>query len=343
MSRPGAPRRVSRRAAPPTIAVTTGEPAGIGPDLCLALLARARPACRIVLIGDQTLYQRSLRKVRRVPTLPAFDPTQTRVLRRVETLDVPLRAPCEPGSLDIANAAYVLETLDMAIGGCAAGVFDAIVTAPVHKGIINDSGVAFSGHTEYFAAATGSPLPVMLLVGAGMRVALATTHLPLAKVSAAIQPQRLEQLLTIMDHDLRRLFGIRRPRILVLGLNPHAGESGHLGREEIEVITPALERLRKQGLRLEGPVPADTAFLPHRLEGVDAVLAMFHDQGLPVLKHASFGHAVNVTLGLPIVRTSVDHGTALDLAGTSKGDPGSLLAAVDLAVELAAKAHRSRR
>jgi 4-hydroxythreonine-4-phosphate dehydrogenase len=335
--------RSPRRATPPTLAVTTGEPAGIGPDLCLALLARKRLACRIVLVGDQTLYARSLRKSQRKLDLPLFDPTDATVRRRVEALHVPLRAPCAPGTLDVANAPYVLETLDMAIGGCAAGVFQGIVTAPVHKGVINDAGVPFSGHTEYFADATGTPIPVMLLVGAGLRVALATTHLPLAKVSAAIQPRRLESLLAIMDHDLRARFGIRRPRILVLGLNPHAGESGHLGREEIEVITPTLERLRKQGLRLEGPVPADTAFLPHRLEGIDAVLAMYHDQGLPVLKHASFGHAVNVTLGLPIIRTSVDHGTALDRAGTSQGDPGSLLAAVDLAVELASRAHRPRR
>ena len=332
-----------RRTALPTIAVTTGEPAGIGPDLCLALLARKRRDCRIVLIGDSTLYARSAPKRRRIAPPPAFDPTEPDAKARVECLHVPLHVPCEPGKLDVGNAPYVLETLDMAIGGCAARAFQAIVTAPVHKGIINDAGVPFSGHTEYFAEATGAPLPVMLLVGGGMRVALATTHLPLARVSAAIQPQKLAELLTIMDRDLRRMFGLRRPKILVLGLNPHAGESGHLGREEIEVITPTLERLRKQGLRLEGPVPADTAFLPHRLEGVDAVLAMFHDQGLPVLKHASFGHAVNVTLGLPIIRTSVDHGTALDRAGTSEVDPGSLFAAIDLAVELASLAHRSRR
>ena len=335
--------RSRARSRPPTIAVTTGEPAGIGPDLCPALLARKRSDCRIVLIGDETLFRRSIPRRRTATAIPAFDPTAGDARRRVESLHVPLRVPCRAGELDAGNAPYVLETLDMAIGGCAAGAFQAIVTAPVHKGIINDAGVPFSGHTEYFAAATGAPLPVMMLVGAGMRVALATTHLPLARVSAAIKPERLESLLRIMDHDLRWMFGIRRPRILVLGLNPHAGESGHLGREEIEVIAPTLERLRQDGLRLEGPVPADTAFLPQRLAGADAVLSMFHDQGLPVLKHASFGHAVNVTLGLPIIRTSVDHGTALDLAGTGKGDPGSLLAAIDLAVELAAKARRTRR
>jgi len=332
-----------RRPFLPTIAVTTGEPAGIGPDLALAVLSRRRRDCRIVLIGDSTLYHRSAPKRRRPALPPAFDPGDAGVKARVEILHVPLRVPCTPGTLDTDNAPYVLETLDMAIGGCAAGDFHAIVTAPVHKGVINDAGVPFSGHTEYFAEATGSPLPVMLLAGGGLRVALATTHLPLAKVSEAIDPQRLAGVLGILDHDLRLKFGIRRPRILVLGLNPHAGESGHLGREEIEVITPTLEALRRQGLRLEGPVAADTAFLPHRLEGVDAVLAMFHDQGLPVLKHASFGHAVNVTLGLPIIRTSVDHGTALDRAGTSNADPGSLHAAVDMAVELASRARRTRR
>jgi 4-hydroxythreonine-4-phosphate dehydrogenase len=335
--------RSRARSTPLTIAVTCGEPAGIGPDICASLLQRKRRDCRIVLIGDTTLLRRAGPRNRRPAAVPAFDPSAKKVLRRVEELHVPLHVPCTAGQLDAGNAPYVLELLDMAIGGCAAGAFQAIVTAPVHKGIINDAGVPFSGHTEYFAQATGTPLPVMLLVGAGMRVALATTHLPLAKVSAAITEARLASLLRILDRDLRGKFGLRRPRILVLGLNPHAGESGHMGREEIEVIAPTLERLRAEGLRLEGPVPADTAFLPKRLANSDAVLAMFHDQGLPVLKHASFGHAVNVTLGLPIVRTSVDHGTALDLAGTTRADPGSLLAAVDLAVELAAQSHRVRR
>jgi 4-hydroxythreonine-4-phosphate dehydrogenase len=334
--------RSTARAAPPTIAVTSGEPAGIGPDICTALLRRRRRDCRIVLIGDASLFGRSLPRHRRPAAIPLYDPAARHAKRRVELLHVPLHSPCNPGRLDAGNAPYVLELLNMAIGGCAAGAFHAIVTAPVHKGIINDAGVPFTGHTEYFAEATGAPLPVMMLAGAGMRVALTTTHLPLAKVSAAVTVERLETVLRILDHDLRRKFGLRRPRILVLGLNPHAGESGHMGREEIDVIAPTLERLRRDGLRLEGPVPADTAFLPARLAGADAVLAMFHDQGLPVLKHASFGHAVNVTLGLPIVRTSVDHGTALDRAGSADADPGSLLAAVDLAVELASKARRTR-
>jgi 4-hydroxythreonine-4-phosphate dehydrogenase len=251
-----------------------------------------------------------------------------------------LAAVCRAGRLDPANAGYVLGLLDRAVSGCLGGEFGAMVTAPVHKGVINDAGVPFTGHTEYLASRCGGTLPVMMLVGGGLRVALATTHLPLARVPAAITASRLESVLGILDRDLRRLLGIRRPRILVLGLNPHAGEGGHLGREEVETIGPALERLRKAGLRLDGPVPADTGFLPERLEKVDAVLAMYHDQGLPVLKRAAFGHAVNVTLGLPIVRTSVDHGTALDLAGTGRADPGSLVAALRLA---AIAARRPRR
>jgi 4-hydroxythreonine-4-phosphate dehydrogenase len=223
------------------------------------------------------------------------------------------------------------------VDGCASGRFDAIVTAPVHKGVINDAGVAFTGHTEYLAKRTGSRLPVMMLVGGGMRIALATTHLPLAAVSRAVTPERLAAVLTILDADLRTKFGIAAPRILVCGLNPHAGEGGHLGREEIDVIEPTLHRLRSTGLQLTGPVPADTAFLPERLEGHDAVLAMYHDQGLPVLKRAAFGEGVNVTLGLPILRTSVDHGTALELAGTGRAHAGSLIAAMQLATELCAR------
>jgi 4-hydroxythreonine-4-phosphate dehydrogenase len=262
----------------------------------------------------------------------------------VELLHIPLRAPCRPGVLDPLNARYVLDTLDAAVGGCAAGAFDAIVTAPVQKSVINDAGVRFSGHTEYLARRTGARLPVMMLVGGGLRVALATTHLPLRKVSAALKPERLDALLRIVQAELRTMFGLREPRIMVLGLNPHAGESGHLGREEVEVIEPVLQRLRGAGMNLLGPVPADTAFLPERLQHCDAVVAMYHDQGLPVLKHASFGHAVNVTLGLPIVRTSVDHGTALDLAGTRKADAGSLQAACALALDLDRHAkHRALR
>ncbi len=307
----------------PTIAVTSGEPAGIGPELCASLLDHD-PAIRLVLVGDHALLERAAGR-----PLPAES-----------VLHVPLAAPSTPGRLDPANASYVLAVLDAATDGCLAGRFDAMVTAPVHKGVINEAGVRFTGHTEYLAERCGAPLPVMLLAGGGLRVALATTHLPLARVSAAITAHRLEGVLRVLDADLRAKFGIAVPRILVCGLNPHAGEGGHLGREEIEVIEPALERLRAQGLHLTGPVPADTAFLPARVAGHDAVLAMFHDQGLPVLKHASFGHAVNVTLGLPILRTSVDHGTALDLAGTGRADPGSLRAALRLAAEMCAARRR---
>ena len=306
-------------AATTTIAVTTGEPAGVGPELAAALLAGNWPG-RVVLIGDRTLLER--RCGRPVPDS--------------SLLHVPLAVSSTPGRLDTANARYVLAVLDAALDGCATGSFDAIVTAPVHKGVINDAGVAFTGHTEYLAERTGAPQPVMMLVGGGLRVALATTHLPLARVSAALTAERLVSVLTILDADLRTKFGIAAPRILVCGLNPHAGEGGHLGREEIEVIEPVLRRLQAQGLHLTGPVPADTAFLPERLTGQDAVLAMYHDQGLPVLKRAAFGHGVNVTLGLPVVRTSVDHGTALDLAGTGRADAGSLQAATRLAFELCA-------
>lgn len=326
-------RRSAGTAALRTVAVTTGEPAGIGPDICATLCESPPRGCRVVLIGDESLLGRTRRKAGGGRALRAFDPAGT-PRPGVELLHVPLAAPCKPGQLDPANARYVLETLDAAVGGCAAGAFQAIVTAPVQKSVMNDAGLRFTGHTEYLAASTGTELPVMMLVGGGLRVALATTHLPLRKVSAAITPARLEAILRIVDADLRSMFGLRRPRVLVLGLNPHAGEGGHLGREEIDVIEPVLEHLRAEGLRLTGPVPADTAFVPRRLEACDAVVAMFHDQGLPVLKAASFGHAVNVTLGLPLIRTSVDHGTALELAGTPRADPGSLRAALALALAL---------
>jgi 4-hydroxythreonine-4-phosphate dehydrogenase len=314
---------VSGDGAGPTVAVTTGEPAGIGPELCGSLAGHDFGA-RLTLIGDRAL----------------LESRAGGSLADTEVIHVPLAAPSIAGRLDRANARYVLATLDAAIDGCVRGRFDAVVTAPVHKGVVNDAGVPFSGHTEYLAQRTGAELPVMMLVGGGLRVALATTHLPLAKVSAAITATRIERVLRTVDADLRAKFGVAVPRVLVCGLNPHAGESGHLGREEIEVIAPVVQRLRAEGLALTGPVPADTAFLPERVEGYDAVLAMYHDQGLPVLKRASFGHAVNVTLGLPILRTSVDHGTALDLAGSGRADPGSLHAAVRLAVELCAVRRR---
>ena len=252
-----------------------------------------------------------------------------------------LKSPSTAGRLDKTNARYVLDLLDRAAGGAVTCEFSAIVTAPVHKGIIIDSGVAFTGHTEYFAEATHAPLPVMMLATNTLRVALATTHLPLKDVSAAITIDSLIRIVTIMDHDLKKWWGIEQPRIAVCGLNPHAGEGGHLGDEEIRVITPAIKQLTARGLNVSGPLPADTAFVPRVLAGYDAVLAMYHDQGLPVIKHAGFDTAVNITLGLPILRTSVDHGTALDLAGTGRADPSSLGAAITLAIDLANHGRRS--
>ena len=305
----------------PVIAVTSGEPAGIGPDICLALAARPL-AARVVVLGDRELIAARAAQLGH----PAA---------ALEILHVPLRSACTAGRLEKANAPYVLALLDRALAGCRGGEFAAMVTAPVHKGIINDAGVKFSGHTEYLAEQTGTARVVMMLAGAGLRVALATTHLPLRAVPEAITPVELETTLRILHADLRGKFGISRPRILVAGLNPHAGEGGHLGREEIEVIAPVLERLRAEGFDLIGPLPADTLFTRHVLAGSDAQLAMYHDQGLAVLKYAAFADGINITLGLPIVRTSVDHGTALDLAGTGKADPRSLFAAVDLAIGLA--------
>ena len=248
---------------------------------------------------------------------------------------VPLARPCTPGKLDPANAHYVLAVLDRAIRGCMQGEFAAMVTAPVQKSVINDAGIAFTGHTEYLAEHAGAAHVVMMLVGGGLRVALATTHLPLAAVPRAITRPGLAATLKVLDADLRRRFRIDRPRILVAGLNPHSGESGHLGHEDAEIIAPAIAEARAAGIEANGPIPADTLFVPERVKDADAVLAMYHDQGLPVLKYASFGHGVNVTLGLPFVRTSVDHGTALDLAGTGRADAGSLREALELAIELA--------
>jgi 4-hydroxythreonine-4-phosphate dehydrogenase len=329
----------------PRIILTSGEPAGIGPDLCIDIAARSWP-CDLIVAGDLGLLEDRARQLKADVLFAdvrqaSVEQAELRNEHQPGTLRVlhhPVDVTVRTGMLDAANARYVLKLLDLAADGCLRGDFDAMVTAPVQKSIINDAGVAFSGHTEYLAERTGAALPVMMLTADRLRVALATTHLPLAAVSAAITPALLEQVLRILDHDLRTRFNLRAPRILVCGLNPHAGESGHLGREEIEVIAPVLVALRSQGLQLIGPVPADTAFTPHQLDRADAVLAMYHDQGLPVLKYAGFGNAVNVTLGLPIVRTSVDHGTALDLAGTGKADAGSLMAALDLAIQLARRA-----
>lgn len=320
----------------PRLIVTSGEPAGIGPDLCLAIAARDWP-CDIVVAADiELLKQRAQQlrlSIRLLPyvvstVVPVHQPGTLRVLH------VPTAAPVQSGTLDVANARYVLNLLDAAAQGCLTGEFDAMVTAPVQKSVINDAGVPFSGHTEYLAEHTGGSYPVMMLATDTLRVALATTHLPLQEVSGAITDELLTRVIRIIDHDLRKRFDIPAPRILVCGLNPHAGESGHLGREEIDVIAPTLERLRKEGLHLIGPAPADTAFTPHMLEQADVVLAMFHDQGLPVIKFAGFGDVVNITLGLPIVRTSVDHGTALSLAGTGKADPNSLATAMQMALRM---------
>jgi 4-hydroxythreonine-4-phosphate dehydrogenase len=260
---------------------------------------------------------------------PAFEPGAMPVI------DVPLAAHVGPGKLDRANAAYVLRTLEVAVDGCMSGRFHAVVTAPVHKGVINDAGIAFTGHTEFLAARTKAPHVVMMLTGGGLRVALATTHVAVKDIASHITGSSLEQTLRVLQRDLTTRFGIAVPRIAVAGLNPHAGESGHLGREEIEIIMPLLERLRREGMQVTGPLPADTLFNRERLRNYDCVLAMYHDQGLPVLKYASFGSGVNVTLGLPIIRTSVDHGTALELAGSGKADAGSLRAAIGLAAALA--------
>jgi 4-hydroxythreonine-4-phosphate dehydrogenase len=290
--------------------------------LCAALAHAALPA-RIVVIADRELLRERARGA-------AFEKPGT-----LEVLHVPLVVPSKAGTLHRENSRYVLRTLEVACDGCTSGEFDAMATAPVHKGIINDAGIAFTGHTEFLAERTHTPHVVMMLVGGGMRVALATTHLALKDVAAHITRESLTQTLRVLHHDLQHHFGVAHPRIVVAGLNPHAGESGHLGREEIEVIAPVIAALQTDGLMLDGPLPADTLFNPERLKHYDAVLAMYHDQGLPALKYASFGAGVNVTLGLPIIRTSVDHGTALDIAGTGKADPGSLIEAVKLAIELA--------
>ena len=312
------------------IALTAGEPAGIGPDLCAIAASRPGPA-RLVIVGDRGVIASRARCHGFDFAAPDYDPATT---APVSMLHLPVAAPVAPGRLDPANARHVLALLDRALAGCLAGEFAAMVTAPVQKSVINDAGIAFTGHTEYLANATGTPRVVMMLAGGGLRVALATTPLPLAAVPAAITRETVTEVLRILESDLRKRFGIARPRILVAGLNPHAGESGHLGREEIDVIAPVVKALAAEGLAVEGPLPADTLFTARHLAGADAALAMYHDQGLPVLKHAAFGRAVNVTLGLPVVRTSVDHGTALDLAGRPGIDAGSLEEAIAVAVAM---------
>ncbi len=322
----------------PVIAITSGEPAGIGPEICMRLAALRDPVlsgARLVLIGDSRLL--SARSPSPLVLTPYQSHSNAEGAASVEVIHVPLREASAPGQLDTRNSPYVLDVLERALSGCVSGEFSAMVTAPVSKAVINDAGMAFTGHTEFLAGRSGTRKVVMLLVGGGLRVALATTHLPLAEVSRSLTTSGLEEVLRILVADLRSRFGIARPRVLVAGLNPHAGESGHLGREDAEVIAPVVRRLRDEGMAIEGPLPADTLFVPAKLANADCVLAMYHDQGLPVLKYASFGGGVNVTLGLPFIRTSVDHGTALDIAGRGCADPGSLVAAVKLAIELAGR------
>jgi len=320
----------------PLVVVSSGEPAGIGPDISLALATRPF-AARLAVLGDLELMRSRARLLgSHIELRACSEPRDVAEHEpgRLQVLPIALPAPAEPGKLDTRNAAYVLSMLHRGTELCLAGTASALVTAPVQKSVITQSGVAFSGHTELLAEITGAPQPVMLLAGKKLRVALATTHLPLRAVAGALERTKLESLIRILHRDMQRRFRIERPRVLVLGLNPHAGESGTLGTEEQTVIEPAVRTLAAEGLDVTGPVSADTAFTPESLERCDVVVAMYHDQGLPVLKALSFGEIVNVTLGLPIVRTSVDHGTALALAGTGGARPDSLFAAVELALEL---------
>lgn len=325
----------------PIIALTPGEPAGIGPDLAIRLVQHQltnEPPFRLVLVADPELLCQRASALGINTDLPIWS---SGTATPASVLPVKTKVAVTPGVLDVNNSPYVINTLKQAIDGCKNGSFDALVTGPVHKGIINAAGIPFTGHTEFLAEQCGVDNIVMMLVtetaDVSLRVALVTTHLPLADVSAAITQDRLEQSIRILNAELKNRFGIEKPRILVCGLNPHAGESGYLGREEIDTLVPVIERLKDQGLNLSGPVPADTAFTPPVLRQTDVVLAMYHDQGLPVLKHVGFGQAVNVTLGLPIIRTSVDHGTALERAGTGDVDSGSMDTAIRLACELAMK------
>lgn len=324
----------------PRIAITAGEPAGIGPDIILMLLQEETwPDAELVIIADPDMLQERAKQLNIPLTLHRYSADKPKHICADGHLILPVScsAPVIPGELDPENAGYVLQTLRLATEGCLSGEFSALVTAPLHKGIINDAGIPFTGHTEFLAELTQTPLPVMMLATDTLRVALATTHVPLRQVSDLITQNLLEQVLHILFRDLQEKFAISDPHILVCGLNPHAGENGHLGTEEIDTIIPAIQHLQQQGMKLTGPLPADTLFTPHNLQDADAVLAMYHDQGLPVLKHAGFGKAINITLGLPIIRTSVDHGTALHLAGTGKAETGSLREAIRTAVHLSLK------
>lgn len=326
----------------PVIAITAGEPAGIGADICLRLPDRARQAgARIVVLADRSLLAARAAALHLSVGLRDWNPLLPPQAGMLDVLHLPLSAQVAAGRLDPANAPYVLALLDRALAGCQSGEFAAMVTAPVHKGVINDAGIAFTGHTEYLAERTQTRRVVMMLAGGGLRVALVTTHLPLRAVPAAVTGTAIAETLRILHREMGRKYGIPKPRILVAGLNPHAGEGGYLGREEIDVIIPVLEKLRaEEGMLLLGPLPADTMFSPPVLARGDCVLAMYHDQGLTALKYASFGHGINVTLGLPIIRTSVDHGTAVELAGSGQADPGSLFVAIEQAIEMAERVSR---
>ncbi|TCV99123.1 4-hydroxythreonine-4-phosphate dehydrogenase PdxA [Biostraticola tofi] len=318
------------------IVLTPGEPAGIGPDVTVMLAQQAWPAELVVCADPEVLMLRA-RQLSLPLTVEEYRsdlPASPSPPGHLRLLAVKTPSPVNAGQLDVANSGYVLETLARACDGCLQGQFDALVTGPVHKGIINDSGLPFSGHTEFFAERSQCERVVMMLATDSLRVALATTHLPLLAVPGAITRQSLTEVIRILVGDLRRYFGIGQPRIYVCGLNPHAGEGGHMGREEIDVIIPALDALRAEGIMLSGPLPADTLFQPKYLQHADAVLAMYHDQGLPVLKYQGFGRAVNITLGLPFIRTSVDHGTALELAGSGQAEAGSIKTALNLAIEM---------
>ncbi len=320
----------------PRIAITPGEPAGIGPDIVIATAGQAWDA-ELVAICDPDLLEQRAAQLGTSISLEIFDPERAPTKHKpgqLKVSPVKLASPVLPGRLDPSNSAYVVQTLQTAVDGCMGGLWNAMVTAPVQKSIINDAGIPFSGHTEFLAQATATPRVVMMLATPDLRVALVTTHLPLKAVPDAVTRDLLTETLEILHSDLQKKFGIEAPRIAVLGLNPHAGEGGHMGREEIDTIIPVMEQLRVGGMSLQGPLPADTAFNPKVLQNCDAVLAMYHDQGLPVLKYAGFGQAVNITLGLPVIRTSVDHGTALDLAGTGQASEGSLVHAVATASKL---------
>lgn len=320
----------------PRLIITSGEPAGIGPDLCLMLTQQSPWPVQLVVAADPELLSRRAEQLNLSVILKTFNPGDYTPAETGELIVAPLslNESCIAGETNPANGQYVLDMLSYAIQGCLDGMFDGMVTGPVNKEVINKAGVPFTGHTEFLAEQTNTDKVVMMLATEGLRVALATTHLPLRDVADAITPDSLEQVIRILNADLKNKFGIALPEILVCGLNPHAGEGGHLGMEEIEVISPVLKKLRQEGMNLRGPLPADTLFNPNHLKSADAVLAMYHDQGLPVLKYKGFGRAVNITLGLPIVRTSVDHGTALDLAGTGRADCGSLLTAIDHALQM---------